>query len=591
MELLAGIIAVVLSSIFPSLSEEAHPRLLLAKGEECRIVEAVGSSDYLRRVDSVVFSQAAEAVRTTPTEYRMTGRRLLDQSRRSLKRLFSLSYAYRFSGGREYLLAAVSELESVCSFPDWNPSHYLDVAEMCLGVSIAYDWLYDSLSSDVRSLACEAIERLALDTALDPAYDRFYNGVSNWLQVCNTGLVFGALAIADKAPDKAGRIIRNYFDSIVRTVDSYDPDGAYPEGPMYWSYGTEFNTLLNYQLEKAGLKPYTGKGGFQRTGEYYLHSMGPSGLFFNYSDGGARCGASVAEFYFAVVNDDPSLLWNTLRQPVPDSRLLPAALIFASEIHSPRACEPESLSWLGRGSVPVYYARTSWEDPDASFFGVKGGRSNHSHSHLDQGSFVFDALGERWVVDLGNEDYTQVEKAGIDLWNMSQTSQRWDLIAYDNMHHSTMTFDGRLQNVEGKCEVVREIKKRNRRGVLLDLSGCYDNVASACREICLRKDGSLEIRDAVGTADRPVRMDWNLMTGEDTDCVVMDSGEIALHRNGKTLVVSFHGPKGLKIESRVEKCVPKTSYERIRAKRTGFTVWLPAGTDNDFKITLKPIRK
>ena len=249
MELLAGIIAVVLSSIFPSLSEEAHPRLLLAKGEECRIVEAVGSSDYLRRVDSVVFSQAAEAVRTTPTEYRMTGRRLLDQSRRSLKRLFSLSYAYRFSGGREYLLAAVSELESVCSFPDWNPSHYLDVAEMCLGVSIAYDWLYDSLSSDVRSLACEAIERLALDTALDPAYDRFYNGVSNWLQVCNTGLVFGALAIADKAPDKAGRIIRNYFDSIVRTVDSYDPDGAYPEGPMYWSYGTEFNTLLNYQLE------------------------------------------------------------------------------------------------------------------------------------------------------------------------------------------------------------------------------------------------------------------------------------------------------------------------------------------------------
>ena len=47
----------------------------------------------------------------------------------------------------------------------------------------------------------------------------------------------------------------------------------------------------------------------------------------------------------------------------------------------------------------------------------------------------------------------------------------------------------------------------------------------------------------------------------------------------------------LKIESRVEKCVPKTSYERIRAKRAGFTVWLPAGTDNDFKITLKPIRK
>lgn len=676
MDLLAGILATVIGSISLSLSEAPHPRLLLAEDGESAVAEAVASSDHLGTIESMVYEAADNAVLSEPTMYVKNGRRLLDQSRRSLGRLFALSYAYRFydcrvsyisrqikpqldrsephsimlqskpqidssglhspqpgeqkclhgSQKEKYLSAAIAELNSVCSFPDWNPSHYLDVAEMCLGVAIAYDWLYDVLPEEIRDKAAEAIEHLAIDTALNPQYNGFYNGVSNWLQVCNAGLVFGALAIADKVPGKALQIIENYRTSITRTVDSYDPDGAYLEGPGYWAYGTDFNSLLNFQLEMSGIEPYTGAGGFVRTGDYFLHATGPTGLMFNYSDCGKKAETSVSEFYFAHLQSRPELLWNCLRYGIAPDRLLPATIIFGSIIPGSLSCEPDALTWYGRGKTPVFFARTSWNDPDALYFGVKGGSASVSHSHLDQGSFVFDALGERWIIDLGNENYTPIEKAGVKLWNMSQDSPRWNLMAYNNLHHSTMSFDSMHQRVDGKAEIVKTVSKPRCKGAVIDLSECYDNVKSVTRGIFLRGDRAkyeirfddgdmyvdrnfssaargpeneivrdknsigwtLEITDCVRTCENSVEMEWNLMTSFDTECSVEENGDILLRRNGKSLRIEFVSSNCLSLQSRVEECVPQTSYESIRAKRVGFTVQLPPRTKSRFKIVLMP---
>ena len=48
---------------------------------------------------------------------------------------------------KKYLNRAVKEMLAVSAFSDWNPSHFLDVAEMTMAVSIGYDWLYDGLSA------------------------------------------------------------------------------------------------------------------------------------------------------------------------------------------------------------------------------------------------------------------------------------------------------------------------------------------------------------------------------------------------------------------------------------------------------------
>jgi hypothetical protein len=35
---------------------------------------------------------------------------------------------------------------AAAAFSDWNPSHFLDVAEMTAALAIGYDWLYEEVS-------------------------------------------------------------------------------------------------------------------------------------------------------------------------------------------------------------------------------------------------------------------------------------------------------------------------------------------------------------------------------------------------------------------------------------------------------------
>ena len=50
-------------------------------------------------------------------------------------------------------------------------------------------------------------------------------------------------------------------------------------------------------------------------------------------------------------------------------------------------------------------SRSSLTDKNAMFFSAHAGPVYGYHSHADVGTFVFDALGQRWASDLGNEDY------------------------------------------------------------------------------------------------------------------------------------------------------------------------------------------
>jgi hypothetical protein len=93
-------------------------------------------------------------------------------------------------------------------------------------------------------------------------------------------------------------------------MKAYAPDGAYPEGPMYWEYGTTSNVLLLAVLEHAlggdfGLARHPG---FLATPGYFLHAFGPGGLPFNYSD----CGTGAADPSPGTLEQPPQRLTLTL---------------------------------------------------------------------------------------------------------------------------------------------------------------------------------------------------------------------------------------------------------------------------------------
>lgn len=88
----------------------------------------------------------------------MTGRRLLGVSRTMLHRINLLGVVYMVENDPVILERIDKEVLAVCSFADWNPSHYLDVAEMSMAVAFALDWTFDKLPKATILLAKKGLD-------------------------------------------------------------------------------------------------------------------------------------------------------------------------------------------------------------------------------------------------------------------------------------------------------------------------------------------------------------------------------------------------------------------------------------------------
>ncbi len=122
------------------------------------------------------------------------GRRLLDVSRLALERITALAMVAQITGDERYSRRAIEEMLAVIKFSDWNPSHFLDVAEMSLAVAIGYDWLYDKLTPEQRDEIAKALVDKGHSPVVRYAEPFFVQGTNNWNQVCHAGLSAAAIA-------------------------------------------------------------------------------------------------------------------------------------------------------------------------------------------------------------------------------------------------------------------------------------------------------------------------------------------------------------------------------------------------------------
>ena len=173
----------------------SHPRIMLFEGEETGIKQTLASDVTWKATHQFIIAESDKLTGKPPVERVLIGRRLLDKSREALRRVFFLSYSWRMTSETRYLERAEKELLAVSSFSDWNPSHFLDVAEMTMAVSIGYDWLYKGLPEGSRKIVKEAIIEKGLKPSLDPKYNSWLIASHNWNQVCNAGMTYGALAV------------------------------------------------------------------------------------------------------------------------------------------------------------------------------------------------------------------------------------------------------------------------------------------------------------------------------------------------------------------------------------------------------------
>lgn len=575
--------------------EGIHPRLLLLEGEEEQIQRLIDEDETWREVHFTILERSNDFFRQPLLQRKMTGRRLLSVSRDCIHRLFFLAYTYRMTGNERFARRAEEEMLAVAAFSDWNPSHFLDVAEMTMGMAIGYDWLYDYLPESSRKIIRDAIKNKGLDPSFDNDYNWFLSATHNWNQVCNAGMTFGALATEGAYPELAQQVIERAITSIPLSMKSYGPDGVYPEGYGYWGYGTSMNVMFLDALEKAFGTDYglSDTPGFLPTAQFLENMLGPSHESFNFSDCSPGGSLKPAMFWFAQKTNDPSLLWMEKKFIDPNTtprytgnRLLPAILIWAKNIPMSSVTEPAQKVWVGQGENPVALMRTSWSDPLAIFLGFKAGSPSVNHGHMDIGSFVMEADGVRWASDFGLQDYESLESKGIQVFGRSQDAQRWSIFRFNNYVHNTLTVDDALQRVDGYAKIDRFSDEPAFPFAISDISAVYDGqLAEAVRGVGIMDEQYVIVQDEVKALAAPAKIRWTMLTSA---LVSLGDQEARLVKDGKVLYLRVEGPEGLQM--RTWSTDPGTDYDAPNPGTTlvGFEYELPANTSATSRVYLVP---
>jgi len=482
----------------------------------------------------------------------MNGFRLLYVSRQALERISLLAMVAQVGDDQRYVRRAIDEMVHLAGFSDWNPSHYLDTAEMSLALAIGYDWLYEHLSGEERDLIANALRDKGINPSFGEPEQWFIRGNNNWNQVCHSGLSAAAIAIADREPDLALETLRRAVENLPSSASAYAPDGAYPEGPMYWNYGTLFHVVLADALQRflgttCGTDLYEG---FAASAGYVAQMTTPTDAFYPYADCRPTRHLLIPLFWFARQFQRPDWLSADLEKVdhymdlyendgFDDSnyRLLALALLWRDPglVAGPGA--KKALHWFGSGTMPVAVHRSAFGDPDALYAAMKGGSPSLNHAHMDVGSFMIQSDGITWAMDPGMQDYESLEGINVNVWDASENGTRWSIFRTGPEGHNILRFNGAHQVLKGDGQFIHFQADGPTPCSVIDLTSLYeDQVSRVQRGLMFVENCAVLIQDEWTTGDNMAEVTWQMLTVAD---VSIRSGVIQLCRDGKSMTLQL----------------------------------------------------
>lgn len=563
-----------------------HPRLMMRTEDWPRLKELVASDPIAKKIYAQVVASGTEMLTAPPLEHVLPdGVRLLGTSRDLVGRVYTLGVLSRLDGDPKWAARAIKEVLNVCSFKDWNPSHFLDVGEMAHGVGVGYDWFYDQLSDTERS----TIRKALVEMAFQPAQERYAmpNGwhrsehLNNWNHVCNGGLIAAALAVADDEPRSAGQILDAAMESLEPAMNLYLPDGAWDEGPGYWEYAT------NYVITAAeALRTATGSdGGISQSpglnlgAEFMQHLMGGTGKSFNFADGGANDFNRTAFLWLGKTYRRPDYS-SMLKSHVDRSGASSKASTWFGSAHA--------LLWFHRESgtqdwqqapldrvfrrIEVVSLRTGWDD-NAISVSAKGGDNRFSHGNLDLGTFVIDALGVRWATELGADNYGLEGYFGKERFTHYRTS---------SAGQNVLTWNDQNQALDGTGFVETFLSTPERGQAVLDLSKGFPQARQVRRGVRLIRGAtpSILIQDEITQPGKDTLV-WGMHTQA---AVALQGREAILSKSGRKLKASILSPASAVFEVKEVQLEPP-SYPTPDTRK--LLIRVAADTENNLTIAVR----
>ena len=563
---------------------QVRPTLLASESDWSSLPDRCKADPDLDRFTAALLARARSDIALPSLEHKPKGGHPLGVSREFIRRSLQWAFAYRVTGERVFLDRARQEMLAVAAFSDWLPDIYLQLAEITTGMAISYSWLLNELSDDDRA----ALRAAIVDKGIAQARNGHitFRSTNNWNQVCIGGMVLGALAVEEDEPALAADLLAAARQGVFIGLNAYRPDGVYPEGPAYWSYGSSYTVLLAAAL-RGNKDGNTDRNwglldapGFKRSAQFYAHTIGPSGKYFNFADSTEDQDLPCAIVYLARELDQPALL-TAKRRMIRKGQGLSDLFAPLSVLWWPTQTRENTAptNFSGQGAQPLAIWRSSWSDPDAWWFAIKAGGAAHSHAHMDAGSFVLELDGLRWAKDLGAQDYSSLESRGIDLWNMKGDSSRWQVFRLSAQAHNTLTLAGQAHSVRGMA-TLRMVDERE---ALIDLTSAFlpGQVTRATRRARFLDD-AVQLDDELFGARPGNTVRWAMATEAE---IRLEGSTAFLMQKGKHLVVQFEG-NGIQLDV-LDISAPRHDFDQPNPNVRQLVVSGKPGADGSWKLGVR----
>jgi hypothetical protein len=452
-----------LSAVTALSAADRHPHLLFSAEDVPRLREksrdpalAATRSSLLARADALLTPAPIVPSITKRGDPDPPGETKGIASARALQgRVLTLATAFTLTGERRYRDKAVTLLDdAIANWRIWvdtahAPPYDLMTGENAMTFGLAFDWLYDSLTTGERLRLREGVERRALQPYLNAVTREkpmsWHTAPHNWNTVCNGGATVLALALRDESA-LAPRVLERSVPAMELYWQHLGDDGGWDEGTGYWTYGHRYALIAAEALRRSGRpegEAVFARPGVRQTGYFPIVFNPGRQLSASFGDSNGR--ASDPIFYLLGREyRNPAFVWFQDRAPLRDlSRdgwpqealsLLwrPVNEPWLPERHPSFQPELEpnyAFSSIGWGMMAI-----SQPDPPA-FLALKNGSLAANHTHLDL-NHVSVGVGEKLVLrELGSRPYP------ADYFG----PRRYDYYEIGTAGHNTVLIGGRGQ--------------------------------------------------------------------------------------------------------------------------------------------------
>lgn len=288
-------------------------------------------------------------------------------------------------------------------------------------------------------------------------------------------LLLAGICLYDEEPAAAKQAIETGAKVFGRGMIRFAPGGIWPEGMAAGEKVLDYAVMV-LQTLRANTGADLGFStleGIPQAGLALVHLVGPTGQLFNYGDTDITTLTRpwVGTWLAGVHGNMGSKALNAGAVTGPDTPLFSHAGNFIYyNAHAAGEGTAESPDYAITGNS-VTALRSAWGDPKAYYIAVKGGDNSIPTAQLDLGSFVLDAGGQRWAIELGAEnDRVPGFKPADD------RTARYKIYREDTRGQNTLYVGGN-QSLEAKGMVVAGFSSPAMGVGIVDFTKAYSKAA------------------------------------------------------------------------------------------------------------------